>query len=394
MSKKERKIFGIEPEIFILGIVSFLTDLSSEMIFSVLSIFLTVVLGASAAVLGMIEGLSDFASSSLDYISGYLSDKSGKRKIFAVFGYGFSTVAKLILVFANSIFVVGIFRVVERLGKSIRGPPRDALIASISKFGKRGFSFGFHKMLDKAGAVIGPLVAYFILSYFGSSSITFRWLFVVALIPALISVLVLIFFVKDKPAKVVNKKRENIFKSYKSLSKEFKHYLDTSALFSIAYFSFAFLLLKAYDVGFAIKDVALLYALFNIAFVLFAVPVGRLGDKIGRKWVISLEYIIYFFMCIGLMFASSRMAVFFMFILFGMFYAIDESQSKAYISDLVGTKKRATAIGLYNFITGLLYIPASFIAGWLWAGYGSAFTFAFGAFISVLALIYFLVKKR
>src|SRR3989344_2367019 len=151
----------INKNIYLLGIVSFLTDVSSEMIFSVFSIFFTVVLGASTALLGLVEGLSDFASSSLDYISGKWSDQTGKRKRFALWGYGFSTVAKLLLVFFNSIFIASLFRVIERWGKSFRGPPRDAWISSFTTESNRGLSFGIHKALDKTGAIIGPLIAYF-----------------------------------------------------------------------------------------------------------------------------------------------------------------------------------------------------------------------------------------
>ncbi|HZX44786.1 MAG TPA: MFS transporter [Candidatus Nanoarchaeia archaeon] len=378
----------IDKNVYLLGIVSFLTDVSSEMIFAVFSIFFTVVLGASTVLLGLIEGLADFAASSLDYISGVISDRTGKRRLPAAIGYGFSTLAKIMLVFANSAVLASIFRVTERLGKSFRGPPRDAWLSSLTTDANRGLSFGVHKAFDKAGAVIGPFIAYFLLRALGQSMGTFKLLFLIALVPAAASVIFLLF-VKEKPEK--KEKRENIFTAYRNLSSGYKHFLKTAGIFSLAYFSFGFLLLKAYIVGFAIEEVVLLYALFNVAFVIFAAPLGRLGDRIGRKKLIVIEYAIYILMSIGFIFASTKMAVIVLFVIFGIFYSIDESQSKVYIADLEKTK-RGTAVGLYNFFTGLIYLPASLIAGWLWK-INPNYAFIFAGVVALGALAYF-VKPR
>jgi MFS family permease len=393
IASKEKTYFSVPKEIFWMGIVSFLTDISSEMIFSVLTVFLTVFLGASSALLGLMEGLADFAASSLDYVSGYLSDKTRKRKLFAVFGYAFSTVAKILLIFSNSVANVISFRVIERLGKSIRGAPRDALIASIAKEDKLGFSFGFHKMLDKAGAILGPIVAYFILAYLGQTASTYNLLFWIALIPAILSVLVLQFAVKEKPSATPPKPRK-FFSVYKETSPEFRKYLRAAGIFSLGYFSFAFLLLKAYTVGFSIADVTLLYAIFNVAFVLISIPMGKLGDKIGRDKTIIIEYVLYALMCAGFMLAASKLAVIALFLLYGIFYAIDEGQSKAYISGITTEDHRASAIGLYNFITGLIYLPASLIAGILWNTYSPAATFGFAGIIALISLGVFIFPLR
>jgi len=388
-SNNPRTFLGVDWNIFLLGIVSFLTDVSSEMIFSVFSIFFTVILGASTFLLGLIEGLSDFAASSLDYISGYLSDITGKRRRYAAMGYGFSTAAKTLLLFANSVIIASAFRVVERLGKSFRGPPRDAWIASLTTDKNRGYSFGVHKALDKSGAILGPLIAYLILNALGQTKSTFTLLFQIALIPAILAV-ILLFFIKEKPEPV--QPRENIFKAYKKLSPEYKHYLHTAVLFSVAYFSFSFLLLKAYIVGFEIKDVVLLYALFNVAFVIVSAPIGKLGDIIGRKKIIVVEYLAYFLMCLGFIFATTKIEVIILFVLFGIFYAIDEGQSKAYIGDMEKVK-RGTAIGLYNFVTGVVYLPASLIAGYLW-GINPTYAFVFAGIVSITAMTFFIVSKR
>jgi MFS family permease len=386
------KIFGIQKEIFWLGIVSFLTDVSSEMLFAVLTVFMSAILGASSFIIGLMEGLSDFSASSLDYISGYLSDKTGKRKIFALFGYGFSTLAKLSLVFFNSIAGVFAFRVVERLGKSIRGAPRDALISSIADKEKMGFAFGFHKALDKSGAVLGPFIGYFILAAFGQNMQSFQLIFLVAIVPAILSVLLLGFFVHEKKLHVA-KVRESVFKNYDKLGKPFHRYLKIAGCFSLAYFSYAFLLLKAYSVGFQIKDVVLLYALFNLSFTLISIPAGKIGDRIGRKSVIMAEYILYALMCVGFIFASDKIAVILLFLVYGIFYAIDEGQTKAYITDIVPGEHRASAIGLYNFITGLVYLLASLLAGWLWNAFSPAATFGAAAVIAVISAIAFSFLK-
>lgn len=382
------KKFGVHPDVLKLGLVSFLTDLSSEMIFSVFAIFFTTIAGASAALLGVIEGLADLSASSLNYLSGWLSDRSGKRKIFALAGYGFSTLAKAILLISSSVAGLGIFRIIERLGKSFRGPPRDAWLSAVADQRKRGFSFGVHKALDKSGAVFGPLVAYGLLSWLGDGAPTFHILFWVALVPALLSVIVL-SFVKEQPG--VAHPRDNMFEAWKALSPEFKRYLVTAGIFSLAYFSFGFLLLRAHSVGFAVKDIVLLYALFNIACVVAAPLVGKLSDHIGRARIIMLGYLVYLLMCLGFAFASTQGQIIVLFVFYGVFYAIDEAQSKAFITDLE-FERRASAIGLYNFVTGLIYLPASLIAGLLWLTHPSS-AFLVAAGIAFIALTVFSILR-
>lgn len=378
--------FWVHPDILKLGFVSFLTDLSSEMIFSVFAIFFTSVIGGSAALLGLIEGLSDLSSCSLNYYSGWLSDRTGKRKSLAMTGYGFSSFAKVILLFSSSLAGLGIFRVIERLGKSFRGPPRDAWLSSVAHESTRGYAFGVHKALDKAGAVLGPLFAYGLLSILGEGYDSFIRLFWIALIPAILSVLVL-SRVKDQPG--IQFERENMFDAWRRLGSGYKNYLISAGIFSLAYFSFGFLLLRAYSVGFKVKDIILLYALFNISFVIFAPIIGKIGDQVGRVRIIALSYFVYFLMSLGFAFASQKWEIIALFVCFGLFFSIDEAQSKAYISDLE-SERRASAIGLYNFATGLIYLPASAIAGSLWLFHPSS-AFYFSASISLIALVYFVL---
>jgi MFS family permease len=383
------QLFGVPREVVMLGIVSFLTDVSSEAIFAILPLFLTGVMGASTLVLGTMEGLADFSASSLDLASGYLSDRIGKRKGLAVLGYGLSSVAKTVLIFASTTGQIFAFRVVERLGKSIRGAPRDALLAGVAPKEKRGASFGVHKAFDKAGAILGPLMAFALLEHFGQSLGSFRKLFLVALIPAFASVAVLVIFVHER--KGAAPQRVPLREALRTLGPGFRHYLISAGLFSGAYFSYAFLMLAAARAHFESKHVALLYALFNVSFTVLSAPIGRLGDRIGRRAIIAVSYGLYALLAVGFALATSKTAVILLFLVYGVFYAIDEGQTKAYIADLVPEKMRATAIGTYGFVTALIYLPASLVAGLLWKTFGPEATFGAAASVALVALVYFLV---
>lgn len=380
--------FGVHPDVLKLGFVSFLTDVSSEMIFSVFAVFFTTIAGASSALLGLVEGFADFSASSLDYFAGWFSDKTGRRKALAFIGYGFSTMAKVILLFASSVVALSLFRIIERMGKSFRGPPRDAWLSELASQDIRGYSFGVHKALDKAGAVLGPLIAYGLLSWFGETPAAFHKLFLIAIIPALLSVLVL-GLIQDRPG--VAHPRDSILAGWKTLHSGFKRYLISAAIFSLAYFSFGFLLLRARAVGFGIKEIVLLYALFNISFVVAAPLIGKLGDRIGRTRIVPLSYLIYLVMSLGFAFATTKTHIILLFVMYGLFYSIDEAQSKAFIADLE-PERRATAIGVYNSVTGLLYLPASLIAGALWATHPNT-VFILAAMLSLTAIGAFLLLR-
>ena len=379
---------AISAGVVLLGVVSLLTDVSSEAIFSVLPVYFTVILGGSTVLLGLMEGLADFAASSLDLASGFISDRTGRRKWLATLGYTFSSVAKVLLVLVTSAAGVFGFRVVERLGKSIRGPPRDALLSSIASKSNRGLAFGVHKALDKTGAIVGPLLAWLVLRRFGQTEHGFRTLFLLALIPAFLAVALLAVSVPERRAPP--KRPLALRTALASLGPRYRHYLAAAALFSLAYASFAFLLLKASAVGFSTSDVALLYALFNGTFTLVAIPLGRIGDKLGRRGLIVLSYALYAALSVGLALLTTKAGVAAMFVVYGVFYAIDEAQTRAYLADLSSDETRATAMGVYGFATGLVYLPASFIAGALWKAAGAPATFGFAAGVSVIALGFFL----
>lgn len=374
----------LHPDVLRLGLVSFLTDLSSEMIFSVFAVFFNTVAGASGALLGLIEGLADFSASSLNYLAGWLSDRSGKRKALAVAGYGFSALAKVILLVSSSIAGLAVFRVIERLGKGLRGPPRDAWLASVAGAPSRGYAFGVHKAMDKAGAVLGPLVAYALLKWLGESPSTYRTLFWVACVPALLGVLVLLR-VPEQPG--APHRRESVRQNWQQLSTPFKRYLWPSGVFALGYFSLGFFLLRAHGVGFSVAETVLLYALFNTTCVVAAPLVGHWGDRAGRSRIVLLGYAVYAALNLWMVVARSRWEVVAVFALYGLFYAIDDSQSKAFIADLE-PERRATAMGVYSFVTGSLYLLASLIAGTLWA-WAPGLAFGVAAALSGAATVVF-----
>jgi MFS family permease len=380
--------FGVHPDVLKLGLVSFLTDVSSEMIFSVFAVFFTTIAGGSSVLLGLVEGFADFAASSLDYVSGWLSDKTGKRKTFALAGYSFSTLAKVILLVANSVVALSFFRVIERLGKSFRGPPRDAWLSAIAAKDIRGYSFGVHKAFDKAGAILGPLVAYGLLSWLGETAASYRLLFWFAFVPALLAVFAL-RLIKDQPGAPYE--HESIFMAWRTLGPAFQRYLTAAGIFSLAYFSFGFLLLRAKTVGFSVRNIVLLYALFNVSFVIAAPVVGKLGDRIGRARIIVLSYLIYLVMTLGFALATAKWQIILLFVVYGVFYSIDEAQSKAFIAD-IEPERRATAIGVYNFATGMIYLPASLIAGALWK-VSPGIVFLLAALISLTAISAFMLLR-
>jgi MFS family permease len=368
-----------------LGIVSLLTDLSSEMIFSVFALAFMILAGGSARLLGLIEGLADFSACSLDALAGWYADRTGSHKRVTVGGYAFSAAAKLMPILTATVAGLSVFRVLERLGKSVRGPPRDAWLSAVAPATRRGYAFGIHKALDKTGAVIGPLIAYGLMAVLGDSTSTLRVVFLVALLPAVAAVWVLLRV--EAPSIPAGDRRHRRV-SLKDFSPNFRRYLVSAATFSLGYFSFAFLLLKAHECGFSNRAIVLLYALYNAVFVFTAPVFGRLGDRIGRGPVMLLGYALSVLVNLGFSSAVSPLAVTLLFVLYGVFYSIDEAQGRAFVADLE-PERTGFAIGSFNFVMGLSYVPASLLAGWLW-GFDSRLPFLFAAGCSVAAIASFL----
>jgi MFS family permease len=371
---------GITRNVAALGVVSLLTDISSEMIIPVLPIFVTVTLGASMASLGMIEGVAESTASILRIATGWLSDRVGRRKPFIVFGYGVSVVAKAGLVGASAWPAVLGLRFIERVGKGLRSPPRDALLADSCAPEHRGRAFGFHRSMDTLGAALGPLVAFALLS---ARPDDFRRVFAIAVIPAVLSVLTLILFV-SAPRHAPTAAR-SLGREWRALGGPLRRFLAADAVFQLGNSSMAFVLLRTRDVGFSAGQVTLVYFGYNVIFALLALPLGGLSDTLGRRPLILLGYLLYALVYGLLGLTSSRLGAVVAFALMGLHSALIEGQQRSLVADLVPAERRATAFGAYYTVVGLALLPASVIAGLLWERFGARLTFTVDAALALAA---------
>lgn len=385
---------GISRNVLVLGVVSFLTDVSSEMVFPILPLFLTTVLGAGKEVIGLIEGVADSIASLLDIFFGYWSDRSGRRKDFVIAGYGLSSVLKAGLVFASAWQHILVIRGAERIGKSLRTSPRDAIIAQSTEEKNRGKAFGLHRAMDTLGALVGPVVAFAVFTFFGESEPSFRMIFMIALVPAFLAVVAIAFFVKEpKEAARAGEKKPRFWESLRMLDSRYKAFLKISCLFSLAYFSFALLIVRAGDIGLGAQDALIAYLAFNGVYFLTSMPIGGLSDRIGRKPVIAAAFVLYGLICVGFIAAGELWQVVALFALYGVFVAADESVNKAYISDITDDKTRGIALGAYSSAVGAVYLPANALFGIIWATFGTPVAFGAAAAVAVLAGLLMLAQK-
>ncbi len=387
---------NINRNIVLLGLVSLFTDISSEMIFPILPIFLDKFLHASKTEIGFIEGLAEITASFLKIFSGIISDKFGKKKPLIIFGYGISTFSKPLLYFANSWLFVLFVRVSDRIGKGIRTSPRDALISAYSSEEVSGKSFGIHRGMDTVGAVLGTLLAFLFLLILGETEKTFRFIFLFSIIPAGIALFILVFMVKEPEVKEKKKTfylRENI----KTLPPEFYKFLIIQALFTSVSMNYAFMILKAQNVGISIGFIPVAYLIFNIFYAFFSYPIGSMSDKFGKINVMAFVYIL--FSLTSLTFTINGSIFGWLgFILYGLFMAGNETVSRAFISDFSKEKVKGTAYGIYHFVMGISSFISLSIAGFLWDKFGANFPFYISALVSfalaVVLILVFKIKKR
>lgn len=390
---KRGLLAGISTNVLVLGVVSLLTDMSSEMIYPVMPLFLSLI-GATGLVIGLIEGASETTASLIKVVSGWYSDKYDKRKPFITYGYGLSSFVKPALIWATApIQVLGI-KIAERVGKGIRSAPRDALIADSTPPEVRGKAFGFHKAMDSMGAVIGPLITLVIILVVAlSEKGTFRLIFTIAVIPALAAVVVIIFFVKEKQ-RVAVKSQRTFRKGLKELKRPFWLLMLVVLTFYIGEISYVFFILKAQVVDEDLPLTIALYVLFNVMFVLVSIPAGNLSDRIGRKPVIMIAFALFALTCAIMATAEALAFLAIGFALFGVYKGASEGVFKAYVTDVVPSDLRGTALGTFHTAVGLVMLPGGIIAGYLWDLWGPEATFAYGAIMAIAAMAILSITGR
>jgi MFS family permease len=376
---KNGLLFGVGTNVVVLGIVSLFADMSTEMIYPLIPLFLVSVLGATFIDVGLIEGVAESAASILKIVSGYLSDRFGKRKPLVYSGYGIAAIAKPLLAFTTAWQQVLVIRFFDRLGKGIRDSARDAIVSESKSLGV-GRSFGFQRSLDTLGAVIGPLIA---LTLFGILS--FRGLFLIAFIPGALAAVLVVFFVKEAVGKRGSKELYKV--SFSAFDRNLRIFLLGLGLFFIGNSSDAFLFLRAQNLGIPTLVVPALYLIMNVIYAVSSFPFGIVSDQIGRKWVLLIGFAIFFVVYLGFAVASSTLLVWILFPLYGLYYGLTDGVSRALVSDLAPTHLKATAFGTYYFVVGVVALPASLIAGAIWQTIGPAYTFFYGAVMASAAAL-------
>ncbi len=371
-----------------MGIVSLLTDISTEMVYPLLPVFLTATLGASPAIVGVIEGIAESIASLLKVFSGYWGDKTKKKKELAITGYSGSLFGKVVLILAGSWGGVLISRVIDRLGKGIRTAPRDALIAESAQAQARGHAFGLHRALDTFGAVIGVTIAYFLLV---GNTTDFKRIFFFSVIPALLGVITL-FFVRQP--KEIRTGKKNLSFAWSVLDTKLKAFLILAFIFNLGNSSNQFLLLRASKLGAPVPLVVLLYLVYNISYGILSYPMGRLSDRIGRKRILVVGYFIYALVYLGFAEVTHLSSLWPLFLVYGFYIAFTEGVEKALLADIAPTHLRGTVIGLHAALVGFALLPASLLAGLFWDLLGASVPFYFGASMGLLAAFGLLVILR
>lgn len=394
------RITHLPRNLWAVSLTSMFTDISSEMIFHLLPLYLSNVLGARTAVIGLIEGISETTSSLARILSGWLSDRMRKRKPLTVLGYSFSAVAKPLFLFAASWPAVLVLRFADRLGKGIRTAPRDALVADSIAPEQRGMAFGLHRAADTLGATLGLLIAALVVYRTGPAAKqldagTFRWVVGLSVIPAVLGVVSLIVIARDpaRAPQAAGTAGATRPVPHLRFSPRFWGLIVTVALFTLGNSSDAFLVLRAQERGLSVLQIMLMLVTFNLVYTLVSIPAGVRSDKVGRSRVILGGWIVYALVYAGFGLARSGWQVWLLMSAYGLYYAMFEGTSKALVADLVPVEARGTAFGVYNAALGVMALPASLVAGLLWQGlgtwpgFGAAAPFWFGAAVALSAVL-------
>lgn len=389
--KKENKFFGFNRNILFTGLTSFLTDTSVKMVYSVMPMFLMSI-GASKTSLALIEGIAESTAALIKALSGFWSDKIGKNKPFMLIGYGLSALIIPLYTFVVSPIQVLVLRFIERFGKGIRTAPRDSLIAGSITDGDSGRSFGLQKAMDNSGAIVGPLIAFAMLSFLPGN---YRLIFLIAGIPSILAIFVIIFGIKE-----ARKNKHELFTKFHFKDFPAKYYLFLSIvfIFTLGNSTDALLLVKANEVGVKVTMIPLVYLVTNLVSVLVSIPVGSLADRIGKEKILITGFLIYAVVYYVFGVTTSTRAIVALFALYGLYSAATDGIQKAFISDMIDKNKKGTGLGIYNALLGITLLPASLIAGTLYDKVNSSVPFYFGAATAaasaLLMLIYSLRYRK
>ena len=374
------KIFGFERNVLFTGLTSFLTDTSVKMIYSVMPIFLMSI-GASKASLGLIEGVAESTASLIKAFSGFWSDRIGKNKPFMLAGYALSAIILPFYAFVISPLQVLVLRFAERFGKGIRTAPRDSLIAASVTNNETGRAFGLQKAMDNSGAIAGPLIAFALLSLFPGN---YRLLFLLAGIPAVAGIFVIIFGIKE-----AKKNKTELLQQFhlRDYPRRYWFFLGIIFVFTLGNSTDALLLVKANEAGIKVAFIPLVYLITNTVSVIAAIPAGSLSDRIGKEKLLVAGFLIYAVVYFFFGLDNSKVMLYMLFALYGLYSAATDGIQKAFVSDIVHSNRRGTGLGIYNALLGITLLPASLIAGVLYDRVNSSIPFRFGAAMALLAAL-------
>lgn len=371
--------------VILLGLVSFFADVSTEMVYPLVPLYLTAVLGATPALVGVIEGAAESTASLLKVFSGYWSDRTPHKKHLAFLGYAAGVVYKGLLLLAGSWGGVLAARLIDRVGKGVRTAPRDVMVAESARQGHVGQAFGLHKTLDMAGAGLGVLLAWLLLGQ-GGGVAAYRSAFLWSIVPGLLG-LTLFLFIRERKDRLPGVQRQRLFQRAASLDRRLKLYLGAVTLFTLGNSSNAFLLLRSQQFGFTARDAILLYLAYHVAAALLALPLGRLSDRVGRKSLLVGGYILFSAVYALFAWANTGWMMWAAFSLYGLFTAMTAGVERAFIAEIAPADLKGTMLGLHGTLTGVALFGASAMAGLLWTRVGPQAAFLYGALLSLLAAV-------
>jgi MFS family permease len=394
-----KRFSGLKNVVY-MGLVSFFTDFSTEMVMSVLPLYIIKDLDLSRTILGAIEGTGEFVNYIFRIPSGYISDKIGKRKILVIIGYAISTISKPFFIFVTTFGDTIVVRIADRIGKGIRTAPRDALIADSVDESSSGKAFGIHRTLDQIGAIIGPFFAFLILELFGGN---IQYIFLLSIIPGIASLFILIYYVKDKFVNYDNKVIANkitFFSNLKNLfieNKIFVYLVIILGIFSLGAFNYSFVLLKSADLGVEQNFVPIIYSIINITHTAIGIPAGILSDRIRKEKVLIIGFLLFVISTLLMYFSEKNNIVYIISIplIYGLYVGISETVQRALVSKYVSEHNRGTAFGFYGLIIGICLLIGNITFGFLWDNYDISIAVFYSLTLSLLAIISMLslIKK-